>query len=1058
MKIITFILLTLFITAAYSQNTWTNGNGTGVWSDDLNWSTGAIPDGFEAVIFDGASSTDDCIIDIDPGMTGVAFSMLSTYTGTVTVADGVTFECGVMTLQGGTFVMGDGTFSSAGFNMGSTSTTREFNGTNASQISIVGNLNSGNSFSTFRSAANTSGGTTITGTYSGTGTFVHNSGKFRFSASGTRTIPNGVTFYQLELFNSISGTVQFTFGTTVSVTNKLIISGSSSASNISFATGTINLSGDLDVSSFSSTNPGTTLTGTISFTGSAVQSITGNASAGMAKLPNIIINKTGGSLSLGTDHISIAGNFTYTAGTVNAGTSTVSFFGTKNINSNGVTFNNITIGHSSTGATSTLTSAMYTAGALTITSGDTLISNNLGMTLEGDVTNAGTFTTGTSAITLAGANNQSLDFRGSANITLNTLVVNKSGGTATVSDTIIISDLLTSTAGTLNANNRIKLQSTSSKTAQVGPVSGTLSGNFIVQRFISSSTTPKWRFLAAPVTSGSSASIRSNWQSNMFITGSGTGTGPVSLANYNSNGFDWTLSASASMYTYIENQGTDFNGRWTTIGNPTSTNLAAGTGYRTYVRGDRSTANRLDGTESTQNAVTLSVTGNLVTGDQTLNTTCSNGCTLNDGWNLLGNPFAATIDWQAVARTNIDATVYVYNPSLNLYCTFTSGGSGTNGGTRYISSGQGFFVKCNSSSGGSVVIEEADKSTSNANDMYKTSSTANELRILLNNAANTVKDEILIGVHPSASKGYDGETDAYKMGTGIGTISSTTPELGTLLAVNKINLPADFSVDTVIVKVNLNGNGQTYSLNFSGVSSFDAGTSIHLYDKFLNTTVDLASSPIYTFTTSADTNSYGKRFMLLMGYNAPLPVTYTTLMALNNRDNIDLHWTTGSEYKLDGFDVERSSDGVSFTKLGYVKASGTTTNDANYNYIDESPVNGTNYYRLKQISSNGNTGYSVILAVDFATTGIHEVAAKRRIYAYPVPATSQLTLNMSEAVKGDVKISIVDPFGSLVSSRILPSGSGNELRMDVSALQSGVYFAQLKDADGTATQVKFIKD
>jgi hypothetical protein len=1059
MKILTLLLMLLFITAAHSQNTWTNGNATGVWSDDGNWSNGAIPDGFEAVIFDG-TSTDDCFIDIDPGMTGVGFSMLSTYTGTVTVSDGVTFESGVMIVQGGRFVMGDGTFSSAGINMNGSSVTREFDGTNASQITISGNLNIGTSLSTFRATANTTNGTTLTGTFAGTGTFVNNSGKFRFSASSTRTVLNGLTFYQLELFNSISGVVQFTFGTSVGVTNLLIISGNSSASNISFGTGTINLSGNLDVSSFSSTTAGGTLSGTINFTGTGVQSITGTSTAGAAKLPNITINKSGGSLSLGTDNISIAGNFTYTAGTVNANTSTVYFFGTKNINSSGVIFNNATIGHTSLAASSTLTSAMYVAGNLNIASGSTLTTNSMGLTMEGDVTNLGTFTPGTSTITLSGSNSQAIDLRNSSTVTIHTLIINKgTGTTANINDTIIISDLLTSTAGTLNANNRVQLQSNVSKTAQVGPVTGTLSGNFIIQRFIGSSTTPKWRFIAAPISSVSNASVRNNWQSGMFITGAGTGTGPVGLQNYNSNGFDWTLSNSSSMYTYIENQATDFNSRWTTMGNPVTTSLSAGTGYRAYVRGDRSASGRLDGTVTTQNAVTLNVTGNLVTGNQTLNTTCSNGCTLNDGWNLLGNPFAATFDWQSVTRNNVDATIYVYNPLLNLYCTFTSGGSGTNGGSRYISSGQGFFVKCNSTGGGSIVIEEADKSPSNANDMYKTSSTANELRVFLNNATNTVKDEMLTGFHPSASRLYDGETDAYKMGGGFGSISSTTAQLNTLLAVNKINPSQDFSTDTVIVKVNLNGNSQTYSLNFSGVSSFEEGTNIYLHDNFLNTTVDVATTPVYTFSTVADTNSYGKRFQLLFGHLPPLPASYKSFDAEPEGNHVDVTWITSEEYELDGFDIERSTDGVAFTKIGHVTATGNTSTETSYSFTDGLPLEGANYYRLKHIGKNGNSNYSTIVLVDFTIpTGLKEAAAKIKVSAYPVPATDELNVNFTEAIKGDVKVSVWDPFGSPISSHIATVGSANTLKQDISTLESGVYFMQIKTGNSINIQVKFIKD
>lgn len=70
------------------------------------------------------------------------------------------------------------------------------------------------------------------------------------------------------------------------------------------------------------------------------------------------------------------------------------------------------------------------------------------------------------------------------------------------------------------------------------------------------------------------------------------------------------------------------------------------------------------------------------------------------GWNLVGNPFGATIDWDDGAnwtKTNIDATIYIWDPAAN-------GGDGEyltwNGSTGTLGSGliapfQGFWVKAN---------------------------------------------------------------------------------------------------------------------------------------------------------------------------------------------------------------------------------------------------------------------------------------------------------------------------------------------------------------------------
>lgn len=65
------------------------------------------------------------------------------------------------------------------------------------------------------------------------------------------------------------------------------------------------------------------------------------------------------------------------------------------------------------------------------------------------------------------------------------------------------------------------------------------------------------------------------------------------------------------------------------------------------------------------------------------------------GWNMAGNPYPSAIDWESAdwTRSNISSTIYIWNPNLQTYATYTLGGASTNGGTREIASMQGFWVK-----------------------------------------------------------------------------------------------------------------------------------------------------------------------------------------------------------------------------------------------------------------------------------------------------------------------------------------------------------------------------
>lgn len=74
-----------------------------------------------------------------------------------------------------------------------------------------------------------------------------------------------------------------------------------------------------------------------------------------------------------------------------------------------------------------------------------------------------------------------------------------------------------------------------------------------------------------------------------------------------------------------------------------------------------------------------------------------------------------------------------------------------------------------------------------------------------------------------------------------------------------------------------------------------------------------------------------------------------------------MQWQTMEEVNTDLFIVQRSSDGVSFTDMEFVKAIGNGNNG--YGCIDASASNGVNYYRIKSIDKTGVIAYSKIVFV-----------------------------------------------------------------------------------------------
>ena len=151
------------------------------------------------------------------------------------------------------------------------------------------------------------------------GAFIHNNGSVRFNAAGgTSAITgNSPTFYILEFAGNGSNYNINSIGNII-VLNSLNLTG-----NLFYNlnTGTIDVRGNISVTN---TAPGCGGSALININGTANQNFSGSSAAGLGALPRLTINKTSGTLNLSNFPAS-SNDFTYTAGTVNAGTSTYCF-------------------------------------------------------------------------------------------------------------------------------------------------------------------------------------------------------------------------------------------------------------------------------------------------------------------------------------------------------------------------------------------------------------------------------------------------------------------------------------------------------------------------------------------------------------------------------------------------------------------------------------------------------------------------------------------------------------------------------------------------------------
>lgn len=179
-----------------------------------------------------------------------------------------------------------------------------------------------------------------------------------------------------------------------------------------------------------------------------------------------------------------------------------------------------------------------------------------------------------------------------------------------------------------------------------------------------------------------------------------------------------------------------------------------------------------------------------------------------------------------------------------------------------------------------------------------------------------------------------------------------------------------------------------------------------------------------------------------------LPVTLLYFTATATPENIVLlKWTTSSESNSKNFEVERSSDAVNFQLLQTLPAAGNSTTNRNYAAIDQHPLNGISYYRLRQTDLDGKYAFSQIEKV---TLDVNSTT----ISARPNPVSDHVMLFMQYDLAQKTNYQLVALNGKIIKRERI---SANSTRIDMSNLPSGTYLLRVIQSDKMIKTFKIIK-
>ena len=719
-----------------------------------------------------------------------------------------------------------------------------------------------------------------------------------------------------------------------------------------------------------------------------------------------------------------------------------------------------------------INSGTFAINSITIQTGGSLTVTGAALQIAGTISNSGTFTADNGTIEMNGTSAQTIPAAAFSGNNLKGFTINNNAG-VTLGGAINLTDVLTVSNGSLAADGYLTLKSSATATARVAPITSIaatpISGNVIAERYVPGRR--KYRLITSPVTTSASSTLSAG-QESLSIWGhwqnSGINTTPL-VGNFitggsAADGFD-PQTTNNSLFTY-DDVNKRYVGYSTANGKNTKyTPLKAGIAYFMFVYGDR--MNSIS--TSTPHNTVISAKGLLKTGDQVYNTSSAIPLSGVTGrFTLLGNPFASPIDWSTVVKTDLENTFWGWDPNLSStggYITVTTLGnvtlvapfSGSTGLNQYIQSGQGFFVK---TSGPSPVLtlREQDKVSNFNGNAFRVNRTLSDITLLAINlqyAGGTGKvlaDGVLAVFDPSFSN-QAGAEDAVKM-----------PNLAENMTI--LNNTSSLSVDARQMPQNndtlyLNTARLTkpqYTLQIFAQQMATSGVQAYLHDRYLNTVQALSLTDTNRIVinvnaagipASADINRFRIVFHSLV---VALPVTYTSIKATKQNKDIRVDWEVAEESGIQKYEVERSADGINFTKVGEVTARGNNSSES-YSWLDGNTLAGNNYYRIRAIELDGKFLVSKIVVVKMTT-------ANAGFTIYPNPVKNyQINIRSDEMEKGEYTLIVFNPQGQQIVHRVLdhPGGAFNQIINFSKTSLSGIYFLQISGEKETYRKTIFLE-
>ncbi|CAN5366692.1 hypothetical protein BH11BAC3_BH11BAC3_38920 [soil metagenome] len=719
--------------------------------------------------------------------------------------------------------------------------------------------------------------------------------------------------------------------------------------------------------------------------------------------------------------------------------------------------NNVTIPTVPSGGRFPTISATATVNNITISTCASIIVDSTGIfEIYGAIVNDGAFDVTKGTIAMRGSTQQTIPQNAFDSNTINNLTINNAAGVL-MGGNLNVTGVYTPTAGTLTTFGHLTLKSSSSGTARVAAgSSGYTIGNVNVERYVPESRS--WRMMTAPLTN--SNTFYDSWQNGgvyapgigLLVTAPGGGAGIDSAGN--SSLKTWNVGSQALVPVY--NTKVPISA--------TNNGSADNTAYFIFVRGDRDVYN-IDHAGVKKNTTTLTSKGYLQTGTQNFTGLSA----VAGGLSLIGNPFASPVNWNLVLSNpgtiNLKRKFYVWDPKLNsvggyaaMDDVLTPGVFNptpeTSSQNNYLQSSQAFFVITNTAGAATLQIKETNKAATNNTAIFGRplndySSFSSNLYLREPDNSITFADGIRADFRSGFNKGVD-DDDNLK----FGNVNETFGFIRNNITLATERRPFITNRDTLFFKLT-KATQRAYQFQFKPYNFDEPGMIAMLEDSYTGTPTLLSLTDITSvnFTINSDVKSQSNtRFRVVFMLSAPLPVSFSSIKGYKENSNIIVNWKVENELNIQHYEVECSSDGMNFKSKSLKTALGNNQSVINYNFIDENPVIGNNFYRIKSVGRDGSINYSRVIKVVY-------IPGNPEIKVSPNPVLNQtIKLQFSGLSSGVYSFILTNVTGQVVFRKTIDyPGADVSVEIELPAsVKYGTYQAVIKKGNIFTTTLKVI--